>query len=81
MNIGEIVERELVRVKAKATGPDMRLREDAGLSSLALIQVLTRLCKACSIDIYSLSDQDFAGMKTVGDLTSLVQARVADSTA
>lgn len=75
MSVLEVVQEELARAKAKATGAELRLREDAGLSSLALIQVLTRLCQRLDIDIYSLSDRDFAGMATVGDLAELMQAR------
>ncbi|HEY0020861.1 MAG TPA: acyl carrier protein [Longimicrobium sp.] len=81
MNIGDVLQKELVRVKAKGTSPEMRLREDAGLTSLALIQVLTRLCTHFSIDIYSLSDRDFATMTTVGDLEALVRARVSEPAA
>jgi acyl carrier protein len=79
MSVLEAVQQELARAKAKATGPEMRLREDAGLSSLALIQVLTRLCQRLEVDIYSLSDRDFAGMATVGDLAGLMQSRLPAS--
>lgn len=79
MSITDVLQKELVRVKAKATAPEMRLREDAGLTSLALIQLLTRLCQHFSIDIYSLSDRDFATMTTIADLEALVRARATQS--
>lgn len=75
MNISDLVKAELVRVKAKATAAEARLREDAGLTSLATIQVMSVLCKKLNINIYSLSERDFAKVKTIGDLVDMLSEK------
>ncbi|RKH51785.1 acyl carrier protein [Corallococcus interemptor] len=66
------VTRQLNQVAAGATfGQDTDLRNVLGLSSLALVSVLTQLCEAFNVDMLTLTDADLAKLDTVGDLVGL----------
>jgi acyl carrier protein len=56
--------------------PGLRLYEDIGITSLNLIRLITESCKKFGIDMYSLSSQDLAQVKTVDNLATLLHAKL-----
>lgn len=51
------------------------LKEDLGLDSISIVQVLTQICHEFKIDILSISDFDLIQLKTVNDLINLIMIK------
>jgi acyl carrier protein len=56
--------------------PELRLYEDVGITSLNLIRLITESCKKFGVDMYSLSSQDLAKVKTIEDLATLLNGKI-----
>lgn len=63
---------------AGAIKPSHHLREDLGLDSMAVIELLYRIEEAFNLQI---PDQDLAGLTTVGHVITYVQGRLAPAAA
>ena len=59
---------------AASIQPTHHLREDLGLDSMAVIEMLYRIEEVFNLQI---PDQDLAGLTTVGQVIAYVQGRVA----
>jgi acyl carrier protein len=76
-NIFEVVAREISRQlpgHADITR-EQSLKEDLGLSSIKMVLVLTSVTGKLDIDIMNFTDYELLRMKTVGDLTDLLQSQ------
>lgn len=58
-----------------AINPAAHLRDDLGLTSLNMIDLLTNVCRILDVDVNELSDVDLANVNTVADVVALM-ARV-----
>ncbi|MEO8109091.1 MAG: acyl carrier protein [Ginsengibacter sp.] len=72
MDIQAQVNQSIFEVK-KITDPtgSSLLKEDLGIDSLQFIRIITKLTKKLGVDIFELSDQELASVKTVDQLISL----------
>jgi acyl carrier protein len=61
---------------ATSIHPDHHLRDDLGLDSMAVIEMLYRIEEVFNLQI---PDQDLAGLTNVGQVIAYVQGRVAPS--
>ncbi len=68
------VDREL-RPKLRATPALLRLREDLGLDSLTLMEVVMLAEEVLHI---SVSNEDLAAIQTVGDVEDVITRKIAD---
>ena len=64
---------EIVNNLSKGRNPveTSLLKEDLGLDSMQLVRIITRLTLKLKVNIFEFSDQDLAGVKTIGDLIRL----------
>lgn len=59
-------------VKKVADPPGTALiKEDLGIDSMQLIRIVTKLAAKLQVNIFELSDQDLASVKTVNQLADL----------
>jgi acyl carrier protein len=76
-----IVQREIEAVLSQrrdkdiAISPSSLLRDELGLTSLNMIEILTNVCECAKIELTSLSDVDLSRLKRVSDIISLVERR------
>ena len=47
------------------------LKEDLGIDSMQFIRMVTKLSRKLDVNIFELSDQDLASVRTVNQLTDL----------
>ena len=69
---------EYLKRDAASIKPTHHLREDLGLDSMAVIEMLYRLEEVFNLQIL---DQDLVGLTTVGHVIGYVQGRVAPAQA
>jgi len=50
---------------------EMRLAEDLGISSLAMVSIITELCDVFQVDVFTFDDANLLTLRTVGDLVTL----------
>jgi acyl carrier protein len=55
--------------------PRSLLRDELGLTSLNMIELLTNVCRDLGVDVTQLSDVDLARMKSVEDVIAVVQPK------
>ncbi len=72
MDIKAQVNQSIFEVKkiADFSGSAM-LKEDLGIDSLQFIRIITKLTGKLDVNIFELSDQDLAAVKTVDQLVAL----------
>ncbi len=77
---GKIIEAlaEYLKRDAASIKPTHHLRDDLGLDSMAVIEMLYRIEEVFSLQI---PDQDLVGLTTVGQVIDYVQGRVAPAPA
>jgi len=69
---------EYLKRDAASIQPTHHLREDLGLDSMAVIEMLYRIEEVFNLQI---PDQDLAGLTTVGQVIAYVQGRVTPAVA
>ena len=71
-NVMSQINESIFAVK-KITNPagSSLLKEDLGIDSLQFIRIITKLTGKLDFNIFELSDQELAGVKTVDQLASL----------
>jgi acyl carrier protein len=69
-HLGPVLERG---IDPASFGPDARLREDMGLTSLESVSLLMALEEEFDVEI---SDEEIGGLKTLGDLVTLLSAKL-----
>ncbi len=78
MDIQAQVNQSIFEVKKIADfhGSSM-LKEDLGIDSLQFIRIITKLTGKLDVNIFELSDQDLAAVKTVNQLVALFSEKQA----
>ncbi len=72
MDVQAQINQSIFEVK-KITDPpgSALLKEDLGIDSLQFIRIITKLTGKLNVNIFELSDQDLAAVKTVDQLAAL----------
>lgn len=51
------------------------LKEDLGIDSMQFVRIITKLTGKFDVNIFEMSDQDLAGVKTVDQLAALFRKK------
>jgi acyl carrier protein len=54
------------------------LKEDLGIDSMQFVRIITKLTTKLNVNIFELSDQDLASVKTVSQLANLFRKSKAN---
>ena len=66
------IEEAIFAVKKISSAPGSALlKEDLGIDSMQFVRIITRLTGKLDVNIFELSDQDLAAVKTVDQLANL----------
>ncbi len=72
MDVEAQINQAIFEVKKISNPPGSALlKEDLGIDSLQFIRIVTKLTAKLNIDIFQLSDQDLAAVKSVDQLAAL----------
>ncbi|MBC7886381.1 MAG: acyl carrier protein [Ferruginibacter sp.] len=61
--------------KIPAPAGNALLKEDLGIDSMQFIRIISKLTGKLDVNIFELSDQDLAGVKTVDQLADLFRKK------
>ena len=70
------INQSIFAVKKIANPPGTALlKEDLGIDSMQFVRIVTKLTNKLDVDIFELSDQDLASVKTVDQLADLFRKK------
>ena len=61
--------------KVEAPPGTALLKEDLGIDSMQFIRIITKLSRKLDVNIFELSDQDLASVRTVSQMTDLFRKK------
>lgn len=75
-NVVDTINESIFAVKKISNPPGTALlKEDLGIDSMQFVRIITKLTGKLDVNIFELSDQDLAGVKTVDQLVDLFRKK------
>ncbi len=75
-NVVDTINESIFTVKKISNPPGTALlKEDLGIDSMQFVRIITKLTGKLDVNIFELSDQDLAGVKTVDQLVDLFRKK------
>ena len=71
-NILDYIKKKLC---SKSVQPSSLIKEDLGIDSISLVNLLTELCTEFDVDMMTLSDSDLIKVATITDLIALISSK------